>query len=453
LKTRGLIAAIIGSVLFTATCGAAIPSGARIPEVRFVWTPLSHDPIVLSPELSALLARDPIQDRSPIKALDHLLGSVFTDSPLLDWAHNLKGAVVNATDPGRSIVKGITGQRVPKGYTSRADWLASLKTRDLAAKGQGLFTSRSLLVGLSGAIPKGVSVVGNSNQPDFLALLQAHRAWIAKNDPGFYAWQAQVEKQVQQETNAENHKGGALGIIGLIVAAVVAVVATVVTWGAFSGAAAAMFGTVTTAAGTTTLSAAATVAFGVMEGATVGFLSSFTGTLIASGGDFGAALKSGLIGLTIGIVTAGLLKLPLDFAPPLRTPDEVIIDEGNASFCVSIHLTHGHRLIASSCCVNPSSSSYSGAKRLRHLHRTIDVAAQIWNHAVALKNRYYKLFGKGLPKARLQAHVAGLRNTRLPHWSAVGSQSVQAITDRLYLAWEAFFRGDIKRPPRFRARR
>jgi putative transposase len=91
-------------------------------------------------------------------------------------------------------------------------------------------------------------------------------------------------------------------------------------------------------------------------------------------------------------------------------------------------------------------------KRLRHLHHAIDVAAGIWNHAVALKNRYYKLFGKGLPKARLQAHLARLRNTRMPHWKAVGSQSVQAITDRLYLAWEAFFRGDIKRPPTFRKR-
>ena len=34
----------------------------------------------------------------------------------------------------------------------------------------------------------------------------------------------------------------------------------------------------------------------------------------------------------------------------------------------------------------------------------------------------------------------------------MGSQSVQAITDRLYLGWEAFFRGDIKRPPTFRKR-
>ena len=90
------------------------------------------------------------------------------------------------------------------------------------------------------------------------------------------------------------------------------------------------------------------------------------------------------------------------------------------------------------------------SKRLKHLDRTIDVASEIWNHAVALKNRYYKLYGKGLLKAKLQSHLAKLRRTRCPHWKAVDSQSVQAITDRLYLAWDAFFKGDIKRPPTFR---
>ena len=93
------------------------------------------------------------------------------------------------------------------------------------------------------------------------------------------------------------------------------------------------------------------------------------------------------------------------------------------------------------------------SKRLRHLDRTIDVASEIWNHSVALKNRYYKLYGKGLPKLKLQTHLAKLRNGRKTHWKAVGSQSVQAITDRLYLAWEAFFKGDIKRPPTFCKRR
>jgi putative transposase len=93
------------------------------------------------------------------------------------------------------------------------------------------------------------------------------------------------------------------------------------------------------------------------------------------------------------------------------------------------------------------------SKRIKHIHRTIDVSSEIWNHSVAIKNRYYKLFGKGLPQAKLQAHLAKLRNGRKSHWQSVGSQSVQAITDRLYLAWEAFFKGDIKRPPTFCKRR
>lgn len=90
-----------------------------------------------------------------------------------------------------------------------------------------------------------------------------------------------------------------------------------------------------------------------------------------------------------------------------------------------------------------------GCKRLKHLHGTIDVSAQIWNHSVALHRRYFKLFRKGLSEAKLKAHIAKLRNGRYPRWKAVGSQSVQAIVERLYLGWAAFFKGDIKRPPTF----
>jgi putative transposase len=57
--------------------------------------------------------------------------------------------------------------------------------------------------------------------------------------------------------------------------------------------------------------------------------------------------------------------------------------------------------------------------------------------------------GKDSREAKLKAHIAKLRNGRFPHWKAVGSQSVQAIVERLYLAWAAFFKGDIKRPPTF----
>jgi hypothetical protein len=43
-----------------------------------------------------------------------------------------------------------------------------------------------------------------------------------------------------------------------------------------------------------------------------------------------------------------------------------------------------------------------GCKRLRHLHRTIDVSSEIWNHSVALHRRYYRLFSATSGLARSQ---------------------------------------------------
>jgi putative transposase len=139
--------------------------------------------------------------------------------------------------------------------------------------------------------------------------------------------------------------------------------------------------------------------------------------------------------------------------PPLRYPNEVIIDQTNTRIKVSILLTHQPKSAIDAALRQSFKFKLFGSKRLKHLHSTIDVSSEIWNHSVALKNRYYKLFKKGLPKAKLQAHLAKLRNGRRAHWKAVGSQSVQAITDRLYLSWAAFFKGDIKRPPTFCKRR
>jgi putative transposase len=93
------------------------------------------------------------------------------------------------------------------------------------------------------------------------------------------------------------------------------------------------------------------------------------------------------------------------------------------------------------------------SKRTKHLDRTIEIAAHIWNHSVALHRRYYKLFCKTLKQSQLQRHLAKLRRTRFKHWMLVDSQAVQAVTDRLYRAWDAFFKKEIKRPPTFRARK
>ena len=280
------------------------------PELQFnffdsYWTPAGHDAIELSPELQALLARDPIPDHSPIRALDHLLGKVFTDSALLDWAHNLKPAV-NATDPGQSLFAGVQGLGIPDGYKSRADWLANLKAADLAEKAKGLFTSSTLFAGLNGVVPHGINIQQVGSRPDFVALVQSHQAWIAQNFPGFYSWQHKVEQQVQKKIDAEN-QNSVLQIVGLVVAAVVVVVLSVLSYGAFSGFAAAVMGSLGTAIGASAAATAvATVAFtGFLMGAAFGPLAPTLSALIGTG-NIGQAFSAGVTGGLIGMAT-GLL--------------------------------------------------------------------------------------------------------------------------------------------------
>ena len=100
---------------------------------------------------------------------------------------------------------------------------------------------------------------------------------------------------------------------------------------------------------------------------------------------------------------------------PFWNPDKVIIDHKHATVCVSILLLH-RQTYATYLFVRQSFKfSLFKSKRLKHLHRTIDVSAQIWNHCVALHRRYYKIFGKGLSEAKLKAHIAKLRNGRFSH--------------------------------------
>ncbi|PJF38974.1 MAG: hypothetical protein CUN55_15700 [Phototrophicales bacterium] len=44
-----------------------------------------------------------------------------------------------------------------------------------------------------------------------------------------------------------------------------------------------------------------------------------------------------------------------------------------------------------------------------HLHQQIDVAGLVWNHALALARRYYRLYGKSINFNHLQKHIAKLR--------------------------------------------
>jgi putative transposase len=90
-------------------------------------------------------------------------------------------------------------------------------------------------------------------------------------------------------------------------------------------------------------------------------------------------------------------------------------------------------------------------KRNRFLKRSINAAGIIYNHCIALHKRYYRMWGKHLNCAKLQAHIAKLRK-RKDFWQSVGSQAVQDICQRIEKAYQLFFKHNKKgvRPPGFK---
>lgn len=75
----------------------------------------------------------------------------------------------------------------------------------------------------------------------------------------------------------------------------------------------------------------------------------------------------------------------------------------------------------------------------KRLHRMISTSGRIWNHCVAFQRTYYRLFDQYCSKAKLQKHIANVRNRR-DDWKQVGSQSVQNIIERLDNAYQRFFK-------------
>ncbi len=67
------------------------------------------------------------------------------------------------------------------------------------------------------------------------------------------------------------------------------------------------------------------------------------------------------------------------------------------------------------------------SKRNKKLHRQFNAAALAENHCVALTRRYYKGFGKSLPKFKLQKHRSGLKvRTPYTYLTEIGSQRTSA---------------------------
>ena len=97
-------------------------------------------------------------------------------------------------------------------------------------------------------------------------------------------------------------------------------------------------------------------------------------------------------------------------------------------------------------------------KRTRHLHRQIEVGADVWNWCIERHRAYYEETGKYLNKYTLQKEITQVKKDH-PHWTTLGSQAIQDITDRIDKGYQKFFRwlkgGKVGRrvsPPKFKPR-
>lgn len=84
-------------------------------------------------------------------------------------------------------------------------------------------------------------------------------------------------------------------------------------------------------------------------------------------------------------------------------------------------------------------------KKTKHLDRMLREACYVWNHALALQKRYYKLYHKYIPRFTMHKHFSKRYKPTLLH-----SHIIREVIDRLDIAYGRFFKHDAKRPPKFK---
>ena len=95
-------------------------------------------------------------------------------------------------------------------------------------------------------------------------------------------------------------------------------------------------------------------------------------------------------------------------------------------------------------------------RQTKYLAAHIVLAAEIYNHCIALHRRYYKLTGKYISANRMKVHLTKLKRQReYAHWNKLNSQAIQDIAERIDRSYRAFFehrkakRRGKKSKPRF----
>ena len=83
--------------------------------------------------------------------------------------------------------------------------------------------------------------------------------------------------------------------------------------------------------------------------------------------------------------------------------------------------------------------------KTKHLDQMLREACFVWNHALALQKRYYRLYGKYINCGRMKAHFVKRISRNTLH-----SQTVQELLERLDDAYKRFFEHLAERPPKFK---
>jgi putative transposase len=106
---------------------------------------------------------------------------------------------------------------------------------------------------------------------------------------------------------------------------------------------------------------------------------------------------------------------------------------------------------------------YDNPKKKKALLQQILIAAEIYNHCIALHKKYYQLTGQYLSQAQLKKHITKLkRRPQYAHWKKLGSQAIQDIVERIDRAYKLFFKATKKKskglsrrvsPPNFKKSR
>lgn len=85
------------------------------------------------------------------------------------------------------------------------------------------------------------------------------------------------------------------------------------------------------------------------------------------------------------------------------------------------------------------------SKKTKYLVEILRECCFVWNHALALQRRYYKLFGKYISVGKMKKYFAKRIKRNLLH-----SQTTQEILERLDESYNRFFKRKSKRPPKFK---